>query len=205
MRALLLPVVMVGCVSTYDDPWPMRAAIPPQVITRADLGLADTADVGIGDAWISLHDYGIGDVSYPIVGVPGDGLMIESVFDRLRDSSHAQLQTETYLTPDTGSAEEHPDTQYATLFVDVEIVPRLRPLASGDLATGMATLRLYIEVKVPHTCGAPPHTVGGDATGCLSATCPSQQPIVQRDDGTYQVGPLRLAIDVLDQMCQVAS
>jgi hypothetical protein len=186
---LVIAVVLAGCTN-FDDPWPVRAGMSTQSITRADLGLADDADITIDALWVSLHAFDETDVAYPIVDAGGGRLFVASPFDPIAGDPRGALVTLTRPQPDMGSRHGH--DQYATLFVDVQLADHLRDRATGPLASGLATFQLELEVPVGKTCDAPPDHVNGTIDG---------DPLVRRDDGAYIAGPFALTIAIESQMC----
>jgi hypothetical protein len=196
---LLVVVALAACAPQYDSPWLMRAGISAQPIARERLGIADTAAVQPGNAWIALRSYDGSDVVYPVVVDETGGLRVESPFDPAIAESHGALVTSTRLSRDAEPAEEHPTVQYATLFVEATVAPLLRDAAH---AGGATALTVELDVHVPSACLPPPPSVAGTVEGCLSGggtTC--DESVLARRDGLYQTGPIAMTIEVLGQEC----
>jgi hypothetical protein len=192
--ALLALLGVTGCMD-FDSTWEVRVGIPTQTLAPADLGIAGTATVVPGDAWISIRSWGGSDVTYPVV-TDGAELRIESAFDPAAPA-HDVLLTMTRLSRETEPAEEHPDVQYATLFVEALVVPTLRDVAAAGQST---LLTIELEANVPPTCGEPPASVGGSVDGCLVGSACDPMPLARRD-GLYQMGPIAISVEVLRQDC----
>jgi len=200
MRLAIL-VALAGC--SYDDPWEMRVALGEQVIARGDIGLADQATVSVGQLWVSVSSDG--DVAYPVTAGAGDKLVVESLFQPTIPPDYVprdSLATWTRLSKDTEPAEMHPTTQYATVFIDVQLAEAQRGGATGPLASGVARLELDLEVPGPPPCGLPTTVFGGTVRGCLAACAADvTTPLVHLDDEWYAAGPFRIWLQLVPVQC----
>jgi hypothetical protein len=194
MRLALLMVALAGC-TTYDSPWQIRVGVVAQTITRDALRIAAEQRIVAGDVWLSIRSWGGADVAYPVVE-DGDGLRVASAFDSAREDPHGALEISTRLSRDAEPAEQHPDVQYATLFIEATVARH------HDQARVIEPrLTIELEVDVPRACDPPPIAVTGTVEGCLGAGGECGLVPLARRDGSYRAGPLALGMVVLWQQC----